>query len=711
MRIRMQLLSDAIPGSGISVAGVIDRDIHYDKRGLPYIPAKRIKGILRESAEILGYHDILELFGSKGKTAGSLFKIDNGHLEHEDSYCNVIDNPRWHDLFTPQAVLNHFTYTRAQTSIEANGIAKENSLRITRVLRKGLTFLFEIECPERYFQRLSDVCRVSRHFGTSRSRGFGEISLELEKSETAKKCRNPLPPLKDGERLQIELRNPGQLILAIDANGEKTSQDYIGGSVLLGAIATLYLHRFGKADERFEQIFLRGEVNFGNLYPLPFAESMLEYTPVPLSIKRVKEIFGTQQYRRDSFLDFASDAAEAPKGVILKGRAGTFFAEKGEQIYTVTTAKSFVSHHRRPQNRHIARATKTEGEFYQFEAIDSEQIFRGYIEGEPSLLNCVKELLETEDSLRLGRSKTGQYGKVSIDIQPAPSSLEHYEWFQGETQAFLLQSDMILFNENGYPSLEPKLFLDAIAETLECDRNHLRLVSVFGGAKRVGGFLGVWKMPKVQHDAFQAGTVFVLSYTGERFLEIPSRITLGYRCEEGFGVVVPYERESFVIEHITKEEKKHKTSQLELFDSFDEKENDLLEYRLKTLAREYFENIALTQKYARGVGNAFLSRINTLLEQAESLEVFIGYLKELDSRIQSSNLGKITKALLLDMESLREQEVDRAREQVESKLRSSLLQQCGDADRCDDMWQLIEPFKAYRYYLSAWLKHSKFENR
>ena len=53
MRLSMKLLTDAVPASGSGVAGVIDTDIVFDEYGIPYIPARRIKGVLRESALML----------------------------------------------------------------------------------------------------------------------------------------------------------------------------------------------------------------------------------------------------------------------------------------------------------------------------------------------------------------------------------------------------------------------------------------------------------------------------------------------------------------------------------------------------------------------------------------------------------------------------------------------------------------------------------
>ena len=52
-RLIITLKSDLCVGSGYSYAGIIDSDICYDALGLPYIPARRLKGCLREAAELM----------------------------------------------------------------------------------------------------------------------------------------------------------------------------------------------------------------------------------------------------------------------------------------------------------------------------------------------------------------------------------------------------------------------------------------------------------------------------------------------------------------------------------------------------------------------------------------------------------------------------------------------------------------------------------
>ena len=49
-KITITLKSDLCTGSGYSFAGIIDQDVCYDKKGLPFIPGKRLKGCIRETA-------------------------------------------------------------------------------------------------------------------------------------------------------------------------------------------------------------------------------------------------------------------------------------------------------------------------------------------------------------------------------------------------------------------------------------------------------------------------------------------------------------------------------------------------------------------------------------------------------------------------------------------------------------------------------------
>jgi len=176
----MKLESDAIPGSGTSVAGVVDRDIMFDANGVPYIPAKRLKGIMREAAEELNAYGTItttpdEIFGVEHASTTCGFVLGNGLFTEHSEFKALSDwaagKPDACRLINPHKVLQHFAYTRSQTAIETeNGIAKRNSLRMSRVLRKGLEFRFPVQCEERHAKDLETICRAVRAFGSSRTR-------------------------------------------------------------------------------------------------------------------------------------------------------------------------------------------------------------------------------------------------------------------------------------------------------------------------------------------------------------------------------------------------------------------------------------------------------------------------------------------------------------------------------------------------------------
>lgn len=49
MKIQIKLLSDLCTCSGETYNSIVDTDVTYDENGIPYIPAKRIRGCIREA--------------------------------------------------------------------------------------------------------------------------------------------------------------------------------------------------------------------------------------------------------------------------------------------------------------------------------------------------------------------------------------------------------------------------------------------------------------------------------------------------------------------------------------------------------------------------------------------------------------------------------------------------------------------------------------
>ena len=194
--LKLELLSDALIGSGEGWGANIDSDMVFDEFGLPYIPARRIKGILRESAlevaEMFKKSEINTvfcmyidtLFGKPGQDHPSPISFSNLYLADYQS------NREWMDwiikqhsnYFSREIVLNTFSSIRQQTSISDEGTAKENSLRTLRVLKKDNLFFGNVVFDPIDNDQLSllvfSVLNL-RHLGTSRNRGLGSVKCCL----------------------------------------------------------------------------------------------------------------------------------------------------------------------------------------------------------------------------------------------------------------------------------------------------------------------------------------------------------------------------------------------------------------------------------------------------------------------------------------------------------------------------------------------------
>ncbi len=148
MQLLLELLSDTCISSGESIAGIIDVEVEFDEYGIPFIPAKRIKGILREAAEDINlicddkYSDYIDnIFGKPGGECipGNMI-LENGRLKDYEEISDMVKrgqkSKEYGILFNEEFIKDSFTYIRSQTAIDKYGAAKENSLRNIRVLKK-----------------------------------------------------------------------------------------------------------------------------------------------------------------------------------------------------------------------------------------------------------------------------------------------------------------------------------------------------------------------------------------------------------------------------------------------------------------------------------------------------------------------------------------------------------------------------------------------
>ena len=190
----IKLLSDTLPGSGMSGSAVIDSDVTADNYGIPFIPAKRIKGLLRESLmevfEMIGgeidKEKINELFGEIGNAESKSLFISDAKMKNSNNLHEWLDwvksSDDWKGYFQSSVVKDVYSIIRRQTKLK-DGLAEKHSLRTLRVLIKGLEFEGSIS-KEQFNHKEKEMVELAvsnmRYLGISRNRGFGKIEAKVK---------------------------------------------------------------------------------------------------------------------------------------------------------------------------------------------------------------------------------------------------------------------------------------------------------------------------------------------------------------------------------------------------------------------------------------------------------------------------------------------------------------------------------------------------
>ena len=508
----IQLKSDLISGSGEGWGNIVDTDVTHDEYGFPYIPSRRLRGLLKEAAleledfEIVSKGTSENLFGNE-ENQGHHFVIYNASLKHIDDMRNEIKHLKneYRKYVQSISVLNHYTTVRYQTAIDDDGIAKDTSLRSSRAIHKGNTFYAYVECEEQDVDILEKCCAMIHHMGLNRTRGFGEVDLFFQDFDI--KSKEFSLDLDDDKEYEVRLYLENKTQLSIVNQGEK-SLDYITGSSLLGYFANQYL-KTHEVDKRFYELFVLGHVKFLNAYISD--ENWNEYIPVRESF--FKEKVGTEYYDKTIDVD---------NGQILSKVRNKYMSHH----YLKEVQKEMFYHHRRPKDKSIGHVISNdsleEGTFYQLEVLSANQKFIGKVSG---LGKDLKDALGTIGAyIQIGRSKYTQYGNVYVDHIQCQERKENII-SKGTEVVCTLASPLLVLDEKREGQLHTHVLSDLL---------HLEHPEYFIGYSQVGGYNAKWKLQKPSYTAFSAGSCV----KGILTEDMNSHVVLGNLTQEGLGQVI-----------------------------------------------------------------------------------------------------------------------------------------------------------------------------
>lgn len=163
-------------GSGLAAGADVDELVIKDRNGLPYVPGRTIKGLLREAAMMLSQFtdvpqdSIKRLFGLGG---------GEGDLGNRSvvSFTNASLSADEQAVVIAQKLAEHLYQSVASTAIDTNGIAKDHSLRKVETTIPCVVYGQVLHVDECDIEVLLQTFQWVKRMGLGRNRGYGRCEI------------------------------------------------------------------------------------------------------------------------------------------------------------------------------------------------------------------------------------------------------------------------------------------------------------------------------------------------------------------------------------------------------------------------------------------------------------------------------------------------------------------------------------------------------
>lgn len=649
MSYTLTLTTESYLLTGSGEGGVlIDADVVFHPTGFPMIPARRIKGMLKESLEevmeVTGKPEadikaaITRFFGEPGKpTYEGKLLFHNLMLPDWGQIAKEVSENKNFPGFQPDFIKAYFTAEIQQTAIgregkegEIEGVAKKRSLRNYRVIKPGQTFKGLLETTSTLSSEEEKLLRWAvmnlRHAGTRRNRGFGKVKCEL-KETAANSLGSQVISGGHAGKLSVTITTQSPVVLAEQQGDQNTvfTRKYISGNQVRGLLANAFIRKKGllpqnaHLDTDFFEVFLSGKVQFGNMV---FKQAQ----PIPLHLHGDKLDKGKP----------IVSVFDKPEGIT--NPVNKIGALAGNTIHTdgFTPKTTFNFHNSRP-NRAAGRSTDqdTETGIFYYESLNEDQAFQGEIGGDASAVTKLTSVLSSQFRARMGRSRSAQYGSVLVTLADGSKSDSSATLNAGK-YVMTLQSPLILLNENGHPTPTVAALEKVLADALGSGIKVKKAATAF---TQVEQFNAIWQAKSEKVPAFKEGSSFLMNLPENT----SAMAQLGEWTEQGFGQVTfdPYQpNASFTLETSAHAEngsatspEKSKVSNTLLSDLLKAFEEEKRQLEVKKKA------IEAAQK-AKRINNHLIGRMERLFERCNSAEEIHAWIKETQGKPAGDALRK-----------------------------------------------------------------------
>lgn len=329
-------------------------------------------------------------------------------------------------------------------------------------------------------------------------------------------------------KLKITAEAP---VLIATSSGERNTVSTSGcitGTTILGMYASRYIQKEkisdAHTDETFRKWFLEGGLLFANAYINGKKENGSEYEalPFPRTVKKHK-------YEKKYFNDLDEETEDTKPaegyGIISENI-----------IHRKEVKKSLNFHHERDPKT----GSSVKGMIFNYESLDGNQTFTGYITGEESDLKKFKETFSGETEFFAGRSRNSQYGKIKIETGEVSPFDKYYKDAARQCEngnlIITLISDTIIYNDYGFSVTD----VEKIVKIFQvCTGNtNINIKKANASQTIAENYVAIWKLKKPSETCFKAGTVLILEGLKNGDFDKIKKLEetgIGERRNEGFG--------------------------------------------------------------------------------------------------------------------------------------------------------------------------------
>lgn len=183
MDYKIEFYSNWHCGSGLAAGADVDALVVKDRDGLPYVPGRTIKGLLRDAAAELGYAEdcIIKVFGKDVKQGG---KDGEQYIQAGCAFFSNAELSKHEAAEIVKGQLTPYLYqTFASTAIDDNGIAKDGHLRRIETVVPCTLYGSISGIDGTNEKMLMEAMMYIKRMGTGRNRGYGRCKISTGKEE------------------------------------------------------------------------------------------------------------------------------------------------------------------------------------------------------------------------------------------------------------------------------------------------------------------------------------------------------------------------------------------------------------------------------------------------------------------------------------------------------------------------------------------------